>query len=149
MSVDRAKDTSSKKRSPRTRLSKPSRNPLPRLKTNRTLHRKSKVWARVRSQYPEPTRTTGTTFLGKRKSDSACRLHGGPMRRGSFGVRWRCWEKCQCSYQVGKSTFGPVIRSVRTPSSDGKMTSSVSAKSGSLRSAGSSDGLKSAGLIGG
>src|SRR5882672_2741501 len=64
--------------------------------------------------------------------------------RGSFGVRWR-W--CQCSYQVGKSTFGPVIRSVRIPSSNGKMTSSVSAKSGSLRSAGSSDGLKSAGLI--
>src|SRR3977135_1986073 len=68
--------------------------------------------------------------------------------RGSFGVRWRCWERCQCSYQVGKSTFGRVTRSVRIPSSNGKMTSSVSAKSGSLRSA-VDHGLKSAGLIGG
>jgi len=49
MSVDKAKDTSPKKPIAENRLSKLSRNPPPRLKANRTLHRKSKVWARVRS----------------------------------------------------------------------------------------------------
>jgi hypothetical protein len=79
-----------KKRSPRTRLSKPSRNPLPRWKTNRTLHQKSKVSARVRSQYPKPTRTTGTTFLERRKSDSTWSTGRDLRSRGSFSVvgRW-------------------------------------------------------------
>jgi len=45
--------------------------------------------------------------------------------------------------------LGRVIPSVPVPSSNGKMTTSVPiGKSGSLRSVGSSDILKSAGLIG-
>jgi hypothetical protein len=72
MSVDKARDTSPKKPIAENKIveAKPE-NPRTRLKTNRTLHRKSKVWARVRRRYPKPTRTTGTKFLGRRKSDSA------------------------------------------------------------------------------
>ncbi len=45
----------------------------PRPKISRTPSRRSKIWARVRRQYPKLTRTTGTTFLQKRKSGSGCR----------------------------------------------------------------------------
>jgi hypothetical protein len=48
-----------------------------------------------------------------------------------------------------KVHLGPVIPSIPIPSSNGKMTTSVPiGKSGSLRNVGSSDILKSAGLIG-
>src|SRR5712672_1559768 len=112
MSVDKGKDTSPKNQSLRTRWSKPSRNPLPRLKTNRTLHQKSKVWARVRSQYPKPTRTTGTTFLGKRKSDSTCHLlHGGTYAAAAVLV-WSfaggVGRGCQCLYTSRQVHLGPV-----------------------------------------
>ena len=68
MSVDKVKDTSPKKPIAENKIVEAKPKSPPRLKANRTLHRKSKVWARVRRRYPKPTRTTGTTFLGRRKA---------------------------------------------------------------------------------
>ena len=67
MSVDKAKDPPPKKPIAENKVVEAKPNPLPRRKANRTPHQKNKVWARVRSQYPKPTRTTGTTFSEKKK----------------------------------------------------------------------------------
>jgi hypothetical protein len=151
MSVDKAKDTSPKKTITENKIveAKPESSTKTENKPDATP--KKQGMGEGQKPVSKAYKDNWNNIFGKKEKAIAPVVNcmGDLCSRDSFGVRWRCWERCQCSYQVGKSTFGPVIRSVRIPSSDGKMTSSVSAKSGSLRSAGSSDGLKSAGLIGG
>ena len=103
MSVDKAKDTPPKKPTTDNEIveAKPESSTETENKPDAT-PKKGKVWARVRSQYPKPTRTTGTTFLERRKRDStSSRLRGDLCSCGSFSVvgRWR-WAGtgCQCSY---------------------------------------------------
>jgi hypothetical protein len=99
-----------KNRSPRTRFSKPSLNLLPRRKANRTLHQKSKVWARVKRRIQSLQRQLERHFWEEEKAIApVVYCTGGLCSRGSLewsvagGVLGR---GCRCSCQVGKSTWG-------------------------------------------
>ena len=124
MSVDKAKDTSPKKTITENKIveAKPESSTKTENKPDATP--KKQVMARVRSQYPKPIRTIGTTFLGKRKSDSTCRqLHGGPMQPRQF---WCSLEVLgEAPMLIPSRQVHLWAKSVPIPSSNGMMTTSV------------------------
>jgi hypothetical protein len=87
MSVDKAKDTPPKK--PITENKIVDAKPESPTKTENKPDVTSKKQGmgegqKVRSRYPKPTRTTGTTFLERRKSDSAAVYCRGPIQPWQF-----------------------------------------------------------------
>ena len=102
MSVDKAKDTSPKKPITENKIVEAKPESSTKTKNKPDLYQKNKVWARVKSQYPKPTRTIGTTFLGRRKSDSTCRTAWGTYAAAAV-LMWSfaggVGRGCQCSYK--------------------------------------------------
>jgi hypothetical protein len=120
MSVDKAKDTSPKEPMTENKIVEAKPENSTKAENRRDATPKKQGMGEGQKPVSKAYKDTGTTFLGRRKSDSSCcLLHGDDLcSRGSFSVvvRWRCWERLSMLIQVGchASSFHPANEKMTT-----------------------------------